>query len=103
MIRRIVQGDLESFYLAGISEDFQKPTPWFHVNHCLLALMNVVKCKADATPVVFQEAAKGKNVGAWSLKDAPRRCKNYQRLVDAVKVETICSMSCAADEVYQTT
>lgn len=101
MIRKIIHGEVE--HHAGLTEDIEKERLWLHVNHCLLSLKDMVECKADVTPVVFQEAGNEYNSEAWTLKDAPRSCKNYQGLIDAFSLMPICSSGCNADEIYHTT
>lgn len=62
------------------TEDFMK----IHARHCNMMLMNMVKCMADVTPVLFQRdvnnPVSGSGLGRWKPIDAPRRCKSFDSL-----------------------
>lgn len=71
-----------------------------HVDHCLLSLKNMIECRADAAPVVLQDAGSDSKVGAWTLRDPPKHCKNYNVLQTGYKDRTLCPTHCNADEIY---
>lgn len=98
MLRKTIHGEIE--HHPGLSDQIQKGRLWLHTNHCLLSLKIMVECKADAMPVIFKEAGSGSSAGAWTMRDAPRRCKNYDALRDAFKERPLCSSGCNADEIY---
>lgn len=89
---------------AGQNESTQEKQSRFHnhVDHCLFLLKTMAECKSDATPVILQEAGNASHVGAWTLKDAPRRCKDFEVLLDAYSERKICSSFCDASEIYET-
>lgn len=101
MIRKFIHREKE--HHLDLTEKLEEAKLWLHVNHCLLSLKNLVECKSDVTPVVLGEAGGSSKVGAWTLRDAPRLCKSYGPLIDAVRERKLCSSSCNADEIYDAT
>ncbi|KAM7195069.1 protein of unknown function (DUF3328) domain containing protein [Rhypophila sp. PSN 637] len=95
MLRRVVYGEVE--HHEDESKEIERARMWLHVDHCLLSLKNVIECRADATPVVLAS----QKDGSWTLKDAPRHCKNHQRLLDSYAEKTVCFTNCNANEVYE--
>lgn len=51
-----------------------------HVNDCFLILMRMIKCQADLSHVLFQ--LDHSDMGQWKTRDAPHRCKNFDKMVD---------------------
>lgn len=96
VIRSFIYGQYE--HVAGLSREIERGRMWAHVDHCLLSLKNVIECKADATPVILASHPDGGT--GWTLKDAPRLCKNYQGLMDSYKRRIVCSTHCNSDEIY---
>ncbi|KAK2603901.1 hypothetical protein QQS21_003936 [Conoideocrella luteorostrata] len=98
LIRKTLYGEEVSH---SLSEEIEKERLWYHTNHCLLSLKIMIECKADPTPVLFKDAGKDNRIGAWTLVDAPRRCKNYEPLRIALRgSEKMCSINCNAAEIY---
>ncbi|KAH6653024.1 hypothetical protein BKA67DRAFT_647014 [Truncatella angustata] len=99
MLRKAIHGEKE--HHAGLSDQLERGRYWLHTNHCLLSLKIMIECKADATPVIFEEADDGRSrIGAWTMRDAPRRCKNYDALRNGLKQKPLCSSGCNSDEIY---
>ncbi|KAK8084278.1 hypothetical protein PG997_005549 [Apiospora hydei] len=68
-----------------------------HANHCFISLFTMVQCQADMTPVLFQRDSSG--LGAWKTRDAPHRCKQYERMTEWQKKNQICTLQCSEDDV----
>jgi hypothetical protein len=60
-----------------------------HGNHCIEAIMRMVMCNADVTPVLLQEDAK-----RWKMRDAPHRCKNWEALNTWQADHKVCGTNC---------
>jgi len=76
-----------------------------HVNHCLLALKQVIECKSDASPVVLEvvedmAGEKGSELSVWRLRDSAKRCRRYDPLKDWYSKNSVCSSWCGAPEIY---
>ena len=74
-----------------------------HQQHCGVVLMEMIKCMADVTPVLFEYDGNNK-LGAWKPRDAPRRCKKFDRLAQWERDNSICPMGCTprdVAEIYQ--
>ncbi|SPQ23032.1 377f3cf2-a9fb-417e-8677-5f07cbadc8b1 [Thermothielavioides terrestris] len=69
-----------------------------HQRHCGVVLLEMVKCMADVTPVLFQHDG-NKRLGAWKPRDAPRRCKNFDLLAQWERDNSICPMACTPEDV----
>ncbi|KAI0151865.1 hypothetical protein GGR57DRAFT_513839 [Xylariaceae sp. FL1272] len=68
-----------------------------HTNHCNLALMTMIKCQADVTPVLFRKDAS--DLGAWKTSDAPHRCKKFGGLVEWQREHSICKINCQPNDL----
>ncbi|KAF5858932.1 hypothetical protein ETB97_003535 [Aspergillus alliaceus] len=68
-----------------------------HKNHCFLILKTMIECQADVTPVLFEKDLSG--VGAWKLRDAPRKCRRNQALVEFIEENKICGLECAPEDL----
>lgn len=68
-----------------------------HANHCFLILMNMIKCQADVTPVLFRKDHY--EMGEWKPVNAPHRCKNYDKLLEWQADHKICAIDCSIEEV----
>ncbi|KAE8356755.1 hypothetical protein BDV28DRAFT_163768 [Aspergillus coremiiformis] len=51
-----------------------------HKDHCFLILKTLIECQSDVTPVLF--AVDSSSVGAWKTRDASRKCRRNDVLVD---------------------
>ncbi|KAH8682055.1 hypothetical protein BX600DRAFT_429948 [Xylariales sp. PMI_506] len=98
MIRNSIYGVKE--HHAGFGEDIEDAALQLHVDHCLLSLKNVIECKSDVTPVVLSKGQYSGIRGAWTLRDSPKRCKNFELLSQRHRELALCSSSCNADEIY---
>lgn len=99
MLRKTLHGEVE--HHAGLTDEIEKGRLWLHTNHCLLSLKIMIECKSDATPVIFVEAGGGSTVGAWTMRDAPRMCRDYDVLRNGLKQRRLCSSGCNSDEIYK--
>ncbi|KAJ5410365.1 uncharacterized protein N7487_004724 [Penicillium crustosum] len=85
--------------IRNMTEDFMK----IHSRHCNVMLMNMIKCMADVTPVLFQKdvnnSASGSGLGKWKTIDAPRRCKNFDKLWNWERENSICPMGCVPEDI----
>ncbi|GKZ81345.1 hypothetical protein AnigIFM56816_005860 [Aspergillus niger] len=74
-----------------------------HSRHCSVMLMNLIKCMADVTPVLFQKdtgnVISGTGLGAWKPRDAPRRCKRFDKIWDWERKNSICPMGCVPEDI----
>ncbi|KAL7662220.1 hypothetical protein ACMYSQ_001569 [Aspergillus niger] len=74
-----------------------------HSRHCSVMLMNLIKCMADVTPVLFQKdtgnVISGTGLGAWKPRDAPRRCKRFDKIWDWERKNSICPMGCVREDI----
>ena len=69
-----------------------------HQRHCGVVLLQMVKCMADMTPVLFQHDG-NQRLGAWKPRDAPRRCKRFDRIAQWERDNSICPMACTPEVV----
>lgn len=81
------------------SEDFMK----IHARHCNVLLFNMIRCMSDVTPVLFQQdrgnSISGSGLGEWKTRDAPRRCKRFDKLWDWEQENRICPMACEPEDI----
>ncbi|KAH7374107.1 hypothetical protein BKA64DRAFT_586817 [Cadophora sp. MPI-SDFR-AT-0126] len=81
------------------TDDFMK----IHSRHCSVVLMKMIMCMADVTPVLFQRdngnPISGSGLGEWKTKDAPRRCKKFDKLWEWEKQNSICPMACLPEDI----
>ncbi|KAK4240937.1 hypothetical protein C8A03DRAFT_12743 [Achaetomium macrosporum] len=68
-----------------------------HVNHCYLTLFTMIRCQADVTPVLFRRDHT--YMGAWKPRDAPHRCKKFDKLAEWERQHRICRSNCQPDDL----
>jgi hypothetical protein len=68
-----------------------------HQRHCGVVLLKMVQCMADVTPVLFQHDG-NKRLDELKPRDAPRRCKRFERLEQWVRDNSICLMVCNPED-----
>lgn len=74
-----------------------------HARHCSVLLMKLIMCMADVTPVLFQQdmvnRVSGTGLGEWKTRDAPRRCKKFDKLWNWERENSICPMECLPEDI----
>ncbi len=63
-----------------------------HNRDCNVVLLQMIKCQADLTPVLFQQDLSG--LGQWKTRDAPRHCKTFDALARWERENCVCPIEC---------
>jgi len=87
------------------TEDFFE----IHNMHCSVMLLNLIKCQADVTPVLFQRASHavgrssglGLGLGKWEMRDARHRCKKFDALAKWERENQICPALCRPEDILR--